>query len=80
MFSDEHHREHSNSEQQVLLQMWKGNLAETLREAAAKKQLTDWLMGMAPMGKKFYYYTSYYKQRYKNIAINLKYVWFTVPK
>ena len=50
-YTENHHTEHGNNEQLTLLHVWKGDLGDSLRQAAAKKQLNDWLMAMAPMGK-----------------------------
>ncbi len=51
VFAESHHTEHSNNEQVALLRLWKGDFGDVLRDAAAKRELNDWLVAMAPMGK-----------------------------
>ncbi|XP_069679265.1 gem-associated protein 5 [Periplaneta americana] len=45
--------QHNNNGQFELaqnLELWRGNITEMLREAARRKQLSDWLVSLAPMG------------------------------
>ena len=43
------HQTNSNIELSQHISLWRGDLAETIREAGRKRQLTDWLVSMAPM-------------------------------
>ncbi|KAJ9592049.1 hypothetical protein L9F63_001428, partial [Diploptera punctata] len=45
----EHHISDGNVEMAHHMELWKGNITDTLREAARQRQLNDWLVSLAPM-------------------------------
>ncbi|XP_066991997.1 gem-associated protein 5 [Anabrus simplex] len=46
---EQFHTASGNAEYVQHMALWKGNLGDTLKEAARKKQLSDWLVSLAPM-------------------------------
>lgn len=46
----EHHKDGGNLDYQLELEIWKGNLSGALQMATNKKQLTDWLVALSPLG------------------------------
>ncbi|XP_071445588.1 gem-associated protein 5-like [Hetaerina americana] len=45
---EEHHKSQGNMEQAQLMELWRGNVADMIKDAIAKGNLSDWLVSMAP--------------------------------
>ena len=48
MFKVQHHQDGSNYDLAAHLQTWMGDVESVLKEAIQRKQLSDWLIGLAP--------------------------------
>ena len=46
-----HHAESGNTDYQLQLEIWKGNIGKALELAVEKKQLSDWLVAISHLGK-----------------------------
>ncbi|XP_022241513.1 gem-associated protein 5-like isoform X2 [Limulus polyphemus] len=46
------HRENGNLDLALQQELWIGNVGPALREAAEKRQLSDWLVALAPLGSR----------------------------
>ena len=50
----EQHNTDQNYDMAKHIQLWKGNITETLKKAARNKNLNDWLVSIAPMASQRY--------------------------
>ena len=48
--SDQHHKSNESHDQHVILHSFTSDLESTLREAAGRGELSDWLVSLAPSG------------------------------
>lgn len=45
-----HHAESGNTDYQLQLEVWKGNIGKALELAVERKQLSDWLVAISHLG------------------------------